>query len=125
MNGVYDLVVRGLEEVVVCRDCGCSSTDDIAGVNAFTHVLRGGGMIRVCKRCADLAKHSQPGLMAVLVKETQAAAQRAANARRRLELMPELQDVTIQCFPARAATADELTAHTLFVETYKRERGLA
>jgi hypothetical protein len=125
MVGIYDMVARGMEEVIVCRDCGCRSTDDIRGVNAFTHVIRGGGCIRVCRKCADLAKHGQPGLMAVLVKEAQTYAKRVEEARRRLELAPAFQDFQIQACPGRAATADELTAHTLFVETYKREHGLA
>lgn len=122
---MYELVARGLEEVIVCRDCGCRSTDDIAGANAFTHVIRGGGCIRVCRKCADLAKYSQAGLMAVLIKETQEAARAAAEASRRLELVPDYQSFRVQACPARAPSASELFAHEQLVRRYIAEHGLS
>jgi hypothetical protein len=77
--------IQGTEQVLVCKDCGCKSTDDLRGTDAFTNVFRGGGCQRVCKVCADLHKHGQAGLMAVLLRDT-----KAANARKpKLEFLPQ------------------------------------
>lgn len=116
MVSVFEMATQGFEEVLTCRDCGCKSTDDVQGAAAFTHVLRGGGCIRVCRKCADIAKHGQAGLMAVLTKETR-------DSMRRLQLVG-LQDVRVQVFPARPATAQELEAHAALVARYRAESGM-
>jgi hypothetical protein len=117
-RNVFDLEVQGMEEVIVCRDCGCRSTDDLRGTAAFVIVFRGGGAIQVCKKCADLAKHGQPGLMRVLTKEARDRALQNCTPRHPGTSPTAM---VVGCSPARAPSTLERLEHVAACSKWARE----
>lgn len=110
--------VTGVEEVVECRLCGCKSTDDVRGANAFVFIQKGFGYIQACKTCADTERYGQTGLMAILAKETRDRLL-ASLPQRHPETSPTA--LVVPCSPARAPTTLERLEHVAACSRWARE----
>lgn len=112
------IAVTGTEEVVECRLCGCKSTDDVRGADAFVFIQKGFGYIQACKTCADTERYGQTGLMAILAKETRD---------RLLASLPERHPLTspramvVPCASAQPPTALEMLQHIAACTRWARE----
>lgn len=128
---VWEMIKSGRERVAKCRDCGCESTSDIRGLNAFTNVLRAGGLIEVCRECAAIDTWGTNGMFHKMVEGIKTP----VTGTRTVTVLPDVHEafdltprtwpfhpVKVVCFPAMAPTAAELEAHAALVRDYLPER---
>lgn len=112
------VAVTGTEEVVECRLCGCKSTDDLRGADAFVFIQKGFGYIQTCKACATLQQHGQTGLVSVLLKEVR---DRVETPVLHSEFTPSGARIVCPCSPATAPTALERLQHIAACSRWARE----
>ena len=104
--------------MVECRLCGCESTDDVRGADAFVFIQKGFGYIQVCKTCATLQQHGQTGLTAVLLKEIR---ERVQTPVVHSEVTRTGARIVVPCSPAVAPTTLERLQHIAACSKWARE----